>query len=150
MTFSEYKNYINSTYNKDRLHKVCHFNSDGEIFNANNTSDREADKGVTWIEYWRAMTGLFENPLHCSSCGKEIYTGEIPAAASLRYKLARDNTSHKAVGGHIWLPGTDSQPGGRYIIPLCPSCNAKRGQHIPVIAGSLIFKELGAKVVDEE
>ena len=44
MTFEEYKEYINSTYNKDGLHKLRHFANDGKMTNANKTSDRDADK----------------------------------------------------------------------------------------------------------
>ena len=44
MTNKEYQEYINSTYNKDGLHKVLHIPNDGEMTNANNTSDRDADK----------------------------------------------------------------------------------------------------------
>lgn len=44
MTNKEYQEYINSTYNKDGLHKVLHIANDGEMTNANNTSDRDADK----------------------------------------------------------------------------------------------------------
>lgn len=150
MTFEEYKDYINSTYNKGGLHVVRHFVNDGVMTNANNTSDRDADKNVSWIDYWRAMTGNYSERLNCSSCGKEIYVGEIPSSALLKYKRNGDNSSHKAEGGHIWLQGTQNEPGGRYITPLCPECNAKRGQKIPVKKGSVIFKELGAKVVDKQ
>ena len=149
MTFEEYKEYTNSTYNKDGLHKVRHFANDGEMTNANNTSDRDADKNVSWINYWRAMTGNHTDPLYCSSCGKEIYSGKIPDSAMLKYRLSGDKSSHKAMGGHIWVQGTQNVPGGRYITPLCPECNAKRGQRIPVKKGSIIFKELGAKVVEK-
>ena len=51
---------------------------------------------------------------------------------------------------HIWLQGSQTEPGGRYITPLCPECNAKRGQKIPVKKGSVIFKELGARVIDKQ
>lgn len=150
MTYKEYRDYINSTYNNNNVHQVRHFAKDGEVKNANKTSDRDADKGVAWIIYWRAMTENHDEPLHCSSCGKEIFTDAIPPSKQLEYALFGDNSSHKAEGGHIWLQGIDDQPGGRYITPLCPSCNAKRGQKIPVIKGSIIFKELGAKIVDKD
>lgn len=149
MTYEEFRKYINETYNKDGLHVVRHFVENGNMTNANKTSDREADKNVSWIDYWRAMTGNHSDPLYCSSCGKEIYTGPIPADRQLAFVLAGDKSSHKAEGGHIWLQGTDSLPGGRYITPLCPECNAKRGKQIPVKKDSVIFKELGAKIVDK-
>ena len=115
MTFEEYKEYINSTYNKKGLHVPLHFFKDGVMTNANNTSDRDADKNVSWINYWRAMTGNHTDPLYCSSCGKGIYSGKIPDSAMLMYRLSGDESSHKAVGGHIWLEGTQNEPGGRYI-----------------------------------
>lgn len=149
MTYDEYKEYINSTYNKDGKHKVRHFTNNGTMTNANNTSDRDADHNWSWIDYWRAMTGIMDEPLHCSSCGKEIFTGTIPLVKSLEYAANKDKTSHKAEGGHIWITGTDNVPGGRYITPLCPECNAQRGKQIPVKKDSVVFKELGAKVVDK-
>lgn len=51
MTFEEYKEYINSTYNKGGVHVVLHFEKDGVMTNANKTSDRIADKNVSWIDY---------------------------------------------------------------------------------------------------
>lgn len=38
----------------------------------------------------------------------------------------------------------DTFTGGRYITPLCPDCNAKRGQQIPMKKGITLCKELGA------
>lgn len=149
MTNKEYQEYINTTYNKEGIHKTRHFVNDGTMTNANKTGDRDADKGFSWIAYWRAMTGINDEPLLCSSCGKEIFTGDIPAADVEKYKKNGDTSSHEAEGGHIWIQGTNECPGGRYITPLCPSCNAKRGQQIPVKKNSKVFKELGAKIVDE-
>lgn len=57
------------TYNKDGEHVVRHFTNDGTMTNANDTSDRDADHNWSWIDYWRAMTGIMDEPLHCSSCG---------------------------------------------------------------------------------
>ena len=53
---------------------------------------------------------------------------------------------YKAEGGHIWLtaPKNADWQGGRYITPLCPACNAKRGQQIFLRAGSVLCKEVGA------
>lgn len=47
MTYEEYRKYINETYNKDGLNIVRHFVDNGNMTNANNTSDREADKDVS-------------------------------------------------------------------------------------------------------
>lgn len=149
MTYNEYKEHINSTYNKDGKHVVRHFTNNGTMTNANNTSDRDADHNWSWIDYWRAMTGIVDEPLHCSSCGKEIFTDGVPKEKLQEYESKGDKTSHKAEGGHIWITGTDKVPGGRYITPLCPECNAQRGKQIPVKKDSVVFKELGAKVEDK-
>lgn len=101
MTYNEYKEHINSTYNKDGKHQVLQTKMNGTMTNANDTSDRDADHNWPWIDYWRAMTGHYENPLHCSSCGKEIFTGDIPKAKQQEYESKGDKTSHKAEGGHI-------------------------------------------------
>lgn len=147
--YKKYKEHINSTYNNEGKHVVRHFVKDGTMTNANNTSDRDADHNWPWIDYWRAMTEHYETTLHYSSCWKEIFTGDIPKAKQQEYESKGDKTSHKAEGGHIWVIGTDDVPGGRYITPLCPECNAKRGKQIPVKKDSVIFKELGAKVEDK-
>lgn len=109
---------------------------EGFFKNAERTGDRSAYGGISWIDYWRAMTGNHATTLHCSSCGKEIVVG---LSALL-------NPENQAIGGHIWLTapaGADWQ-GGRFITPLCPACNAKRGEQIPLKEDSILCKELGA------
>ena len=109
----------------------------GGLFkNAERTGDRSAHGGISWIDYWRAMTGNHASTLHCSSCGREIIVG---VSAIL-------HPENQALGGHIWLTapaGADWQ-GGRFITPLCPACNAKRGEQIPLKEDSILCKELGA------
>ncbi len=109
---------------------------EGLFKNAERTGDRSAYGGISWIDYWRAMTGNHATTLRCSSCGKEINAG---VSAIL-------NPENRAYGGHIWLTapaGADWQ-GGRFITPLCPACNAKRGEQIPLKEESILCKELGA------
>lgn len=141
----EFRDYIRITYDKDgeygNLEQIC----DGSIKNATRTSDRYADKGVSWINYWRALAGDYDNELTCSSCGQKI-VAEIP----LHEFLFGEGNVTQAVGGHVWIPGTNDYKGGRYITPLCPACNAKRGEYIPILKGSKFVKELGANVKDED
>lgn len=115
--------------------------------NADNTGDRDAHGGVSWIDYWRAVTQNYATILHCSSCGKEIVVGEPTFEQKLDWDLEGEpEEAHKAVGGHIWLiaPKDADWQGGRYITPLCPACNAKRGQQIFLRKGSVLCKEVGA------
>ena len=102
------------------------------------------NKNVSWIYYWRAMTGLHSGTMACSSCGKEIYTGFV--TLEMRTKYGDKVNEHKAEGGHVWVDAPDGSnfKGGRYITPLCPACNAKRGQQITILKGSVLCKELGA------
>lgn len=122
-------------------------NSAGIMTNADKTGDRDSYKSIDWIDYWRAMTGNHNNTLYCSSCGKEI-TNNPSLEQCLRFSNGYDTPDkHKAFGGHIWVTAQegDSFTGGRYITPLCPECNAKRGKQIPMRNGITLCKELGAK-----
>jgi hypothetical protein len=119
----------------------------GDFKNAEKTGDRDAHGGVTWINYWRAITNNYTTIFRCSSCGKEIVVGEPTSDQKLEwYLMGEDKDDHKAEGGHIWLTAPDSAKwkGGRYITPLCPACNAKRGQQIYLREGSILCKEVGA------
>ncbi len=119
----------------------------GDVKNAERTGDRDAYGGVSWIDYWRAITQNHAVVLYCSSCGKEIIAGQPTLQQSLQYALNNEKADeHKAEGGHIWLtaPKDVNWQGGRYITPLCPACNAKRGQQIFLREGSTLCKEIGA------
>lgn len=119
----------------------------GTMTNADKTGDRVAYKGFDWIDYWRAMTGNHNNTLYCSSCGKEI-TNSPSLAQYVKFNEGDDTPEkHKAFGGHIWVTAEpdDTFSGGRYITPLCPDCNAKRGQQVPMRKNINLCKELGAK-----
>lgn len=115
------------------------------------TSEREAEGEMSWIDYWRAMTGKYESPLSCASCGKAIYADGIPNYMSNFYRLTSDTAEqHVACGGHISLGGPPPSNINHYIIPLCPECNAKRGEMIPIRKGTLVCKELGAHIKKKE
>lgn len=119
------------------------------IKNCDNTSNRVAKKNYSWIDYWRAMTGICDTRLFCSSCGKVIYVGDIPKIMNDLYLAVNDSPElHKAYGGHIWVksPKNRQYPGGRYITPLCPDCNNKHNEQIPLLKGAKICREIGATV----
>ena len=120
----------------------------GLVKNAERTDDRKAYKDVSWIDYWRAMTGNHQTTLSCSSCGKEINVGEPTFAQKFDY-ISKGETAaeHQAMGGHVWMtaPTEEDWKGGRYITALCPAGNNKRGQQINLRVGSLLCKEEGAQ-----
>lgn len=67
MTFNEYKQEVEKENGECQiLHSVCDHNEK----NCGKTSDRNAPKNVSWIDYWRAMTENYSNTLVCSSCIK--------------------------------------------------------------------------------
>lgn len=123
--------------------KILTANEDCIVANANNTSGRNAPNGLTWIDYWRAMAEEYDTMLHCSSCGKVIFVGEVPKLMKLMYQQTGDTPeAHRAIGGHIWIQGGESFSGGRYITPMCPECNAQRGEKIRIRKDSIVCKEI--------
>ena len=144
--FNEDKKEIEEQYGSC---KVLTAHRDNILKNSEGTGNRGAEKGWTWIDYWRAMTGNHESRLFCSSCGQVIFVGDVPKIMKELYIATGDTVEqHRAIGGHVWIeePISGQYPGGYYITPLCPVCNAKRGEEIPIIKGSRVCKELGAHV----
>ena len=149
MTAQEFINYKAEVEESFGNCSVISSNMAGTMTNADKTGDREAYKSWDWIDYYRAMTGNHNETFFCSSCGKEI-TNNPSLVQCLRFSNGDDKPQkHKALGGHIWITAQegDSFTGGRYITPLCPECNAKRGKQIPMRKGITLCKELGAKKV---
>ena len=148
MTVAELSSYRTNFVQQFGEPDIVTVTQSGNVKNAEKTGDRDAHGGVSWIDYWRAVTQNYATTLHCSSCGKEIIVGEPTSEQKLEWQLMGETVDeHKAEGGHIWLTapeGADWQ-GGRYITPLCPACNAKRGQQIFLRKGSALCKEVGAK-----
>lgn len=140
-----YKNDVVKNFGQPSVFQVAR----AENFkNAENTEDRDAYKGVSWIDYWRAMTGNHQTTLKCSCCGKEIVIGEPSTQQKIVYSFnGETDEEHRAQGGHIWLtaPAGADRQGGRFITPLCPACNAKRGQQINLNVDSVLCKEVGAQ-----
>lgn len=81
---------------------------------------------------------------------KVIFVGN-PTPEQLRQNLpvGVDIETHRAHGGHIKIEAPDEAvwSGGRYITPLCPACNEKRGQYILLQKDTLLCQEVGATVV---
>lgn len=97
--FDEYKKEIEA--NHKEYMTLC---VDDDVFlqNGNNTSERKAPKGYSWIDYWRAMSGNHESSLECSSCGKMIFVDEIPQMLKKMYGLMGLNENENiALGGHL-------------------------------------------------
>lgn len=137
-----YKSAINASYGECQLLTA---KDSAEVANANNTSSRNAPRGFSWIDYWCAMTGTYRNPLYCSCCGKSIYAGDVPLIMKSAFlSMGETLEMHKAYGGHVWVtePQGASYKGGRYITPLCPECNSKRGDKLVLRRGCLLCKEI--------
>ena len=118
---------------------------DAELPNGNNTAGRKAPEGLSWINYWRAMSGNHKSQLECSSCGKMIFVDGIPQIMSKMYKLMNiDENDYIAHGGHLLVEESQSHDyvGGFYIAPLCPKCNAQRGYKIKIRKGTVLCKEV--------
>ena len=147
MTFSEYTKEVENKFGKCT---ILDCKSDHKKKNCGNTGDRTAYKGVSWIDYWRAMTGKTDASMFCSSCGKEIFVGEPTLEQTLKFSRGTDKVeNHRAHGGHIWVnstPANSAYTGGRYITPLCPECNGQHGKEINIRKGSEYCKELGATI----
>lgn len=133
--------------------RVLTANQNTTLTNAINTNSRNDFNGFSWIEYWRAMTCNYDTNLFCCSCGKAIYVGDVPEVLNKLYEVAGDKPeNHKACGGHVLVQPAPSgkYPGGLYIAPLCPACNAKHGDIIPIRKGTKICKEMGAHIREGE
>lgn len=140
--FEEYKREIESTH-KDYV--TLRVGDDVFLQNGNNTSERKAPKGFSWIDYWRAMSGNHKSQLECCSCGKMIFVDGIPPIMSKMYKLMNiDENDYIALGGHLMVeePQSHDYVGGFYIAPLCSKCNAQRGYKIKIRKGTALCKEV--------
>lgn len=140
--FEKYKREIESTH-KDYV-TLC-VGDDVFLQNGNNTSERKAPKGYSWIDYWRAMSGNHESSLECSSCGKMIFVDEIPQILKKMYGLMGLNENENiALGGHMVVPEPHSHnySGGFYIAPLCPKCNGQQGKNIKIKKGTTLCREI--------
>ena len=118
---------------------------DIELQNGNNNLERKAPEGLSWINFWQAMSGNHKSQLECSCCGKMIFVDRIPPMMAKMYKLMDiDENDCIAIGGHLLVkePQSHEYVGGFYIAPLCPKCNALREQKIKIRKGTLLCKEV--------
>ena len=92
--FDEYKKEIEA--NHKEYMTLC-VGDDVFLQNGNDTSERKAPKGFSWIDYWRAMSGNHESSLECSSCGKMIFVDEIPQMLKKMYGLMGLNENENIV-----------------------------------------------------
>lgn len=140
--FDEYKKEIEAN-NKGYM-TLC-VGDDVFLQNGNNTSERKAPKGYSWIDYWRAMSGNHSSRLECSSCGRMIFADGVPPMMTTMYSMmGLDEKEHIAVGGHLLVkdPQSHDYSGGFYIAPLCPKCNGQRGKNINIKKGTVLCKEV--------
>ena len=150
MTAVELENYRQNVILSFEEPTILNAEKDVCLLNAGNTGNRDAHGGKSWINYWRAITRNHDSILHCSSCGKVIFVGDLAQDQVRKYYLPIGGKieDHQAHGGHLWVvaPKEATWSGGRYIAPLCPACNAKHNQQIVIKAGSVLCKEVGANV----
>lgn len=140
--FDEYKKEIEA--NHKEYMTLC-VGNDVFLQNGNNTSERKAPKGYSWIDYWRAMSGNHNSRLECSSCGKMIFADGVPTMITTMYSMMGfDEKEHIAEGGHLLVkdPLSHDYSGGFYIAPLCSKCNGQRGKNINIKKGTVLCKEV--------
>lgn len=100
----------------------------GTTFHNAHRTKRRAWRGISWINYWRAMTGHYANAIHCAACNKKIFADpEQPDGAITfytNYNPARGGSfkDYQAEGAHLYRNGVGAD-GGYIIIPLCKECN---------------------------
>ena len=151
MTMTELDNYRQNIVRNFGAPNIIIVNEDVMLLNVENTDNRHAHGGVSWINYWRSIAGKYAHVMCCSSCGKELFVGEPTFEQKVDWELENETIEeHEAQGGHVWwYDCIDARRTGLYITPLCPACNGKHGQRIPIRAGSILCREVGANVTTE-
>lgn len=106
--------------------------------NVPGTADRTPAGGFSWINYWRAMSGVHYNDLVCSHCGVAI-KAELSA---------NDPADTQAHGAHVirFIKNAFSSPYSEfplktYITPLCRKCNNFNVRVLSLRQGSIIVEE---------
>lgn len=123
--------------------------TDKLIINASDTSNRKAWGGISWFNYWRAMTQNHDEMQQCSFCGKEIFA-DITSFVCKHHFLSRHKLGMKesiddyeAFGGHVFK-NFENTKDGYWILPLCRDCNNKQGAICK--SGVTFCEEIGAIV----
>lgn len=116
------------------------------------TSKRKAYGDITWIEYWRRLTGFKGNHLKCSFCGADIFL-DVDSSDALNVRMENPKTSKEAFqaqGGHYHMKRRDNSE-GYIIIPVCRECNARSEDFNLVVSEQNEFvEEIGASISEEE
>lgn len=128
---------------------VIQLSGSKDVVNMPNSRNRHAWRGVSWIDYWRAMTGYKDSIACCASCRKAIYI-DIKSEDSKRHfeacKMTEPDLSLdelEADGGHVLIEEDDEIYDGVYIAPLCKKCNHATKKNLTLQAGSIICAEVG-------
>ena len=140
--FTDYKSQLERQH---REYVTLCVEKDTLLQNGEDTTNRTAPQGYSWIDYWRAMSGNHRSELSCSSCGKIIFADDVPEIMRKVYRMIGGSVhDHVAHGGHLMVEAspTGDYAGGFYIAPLCPQCNAQRGKKIKIRKGTLLCREI--------
>ena len=97
------------------------------FYNAHKTN-RRAWRGVSWINYWRAMTGYYDNAMYCAAFNKKIFAEPEQFDGAMAFMSNYDPAKggsfqdYQAEGAHLFRNGINADE-GYWIIPLCKKCN---------------------------
>ncbi len=124
---------------------------DTTVINAGDTSNRHPCCNIeAWHKYWQIAVSEFGNQMKCSSCGKPIFSDVTDencrkVSQGLDEVGELDNPDkHKAHGGHVFIEQYSTTE--YFITPLCPHCNSKHDEVLPLKKGSLLVKEEKAEI----
>lgn len=114
------------------------------------TGDRKAFGSISWIEYWRRLTGCGDVGLRCTFCGQLIFF-DVDSCACHSWRMDHPDEmqymskdDYQAVGGHFHKNGKDNSD-GYIIVPCCKSCNGKADDTDLVVCEENMFvEEVGA------
>ena len=121
---------------------------DEKFKNLPDSSNRIAWKGVSWIDYWRALTGNYSNGVTCACCGRLIYSDLKDPEWSASIVMCKEDEKassiddYQAEGGHVECLSTDEYFNGAYIVPLCRKCNHPTNKFVPLRKGSVLCPEM--------
>lgn len=128
--------------------KIIILPEDEKFKNLSDSSNHVARKGVPWIDYWRALTGNYNNGVACACCGKLIYADLKDPKWNASITMRRENekvssiNNYQADGSHVECLSTDEHLNGVYIVPLCRICNHPSNTFITLRKGSVLCPEV--------
>lgn len=120
------------------------------------SSNRRAWGNISWINYWRALTGNYTNQMVCAHCGKAIFADvndpkctDFVRFYQLAGKTDITENDYQAMGAHIQFETNDEIYDGIYIVPLCRECNnLKTEEGYSLQEGSVICAEIGQTIME--